>query len=171
MAGFGLSVRASSHAQLDLALFKQAVFRAKGDHDAFWLYSLCFRIGVQPARASERLDAGEVNVVAAFASKAGLQQFVAPFGVPKSGARTGDGSISRRWRALNLVEGLDRGSRTASTVNGPVTRTRLCRGRVGRRASLLGIVAMAASICSRVMPSRISGLFAMDFSVTCGTFL
>ena len=40
---------------------------------------------MKPARAGERLDTGEVDIVAAFAAKTGLQQFVAPFRVPQRG--------------------------------------------------------------------------------------
>ena len=77
-----------------LGAVQEAVFGAEGDHNTFRLHSLRFSICVQPACAGQRFDTGEVNVLAAFAAKASFQQFVAPFGVAKSGARAGDGSIT-----------------------------------------------------------------------------
>ena len=81
-------------------MIKQAVLRSKGNHDALWLHALGLRIGVKPARASERLNAGEVDMVAAFAAQAGLQQFVAPFGVPERGSRPRDGGIQQGRRCM-----------------------------------------------------------------------
>ena len=141
MAGFGLSVRASSHAISTWRCSKQAVLGAKGDHDALRLTPLRFSIGVQPARAGQRLNAGEVDVVAAFAAKASFQQFVAPFACA---AAWGQSARQRRQRGVahggnqpRLLalrcnpptsmssSDLTVGAGTASTVNGPVTRTRL----------------------------------------------
>jgi hypothetical protein len=78
---------------LNLPRIKQAVFGPKGDDDALWLYALRLRIGVKPARAGERLNTGEVNMVAALAAQAGLQQFVAPFRVPQRGSGPRDRGI------------------------------------------------------------------------------
>ena len=132
--------------EFDLPLFEQAVFGAEGNDDALGLCAFGFGVGVQPARAGQRLDAGEVDVVAAFAAKSGFEQFVAPFGVAKRRAGAGDGSIEQwrgawrksasdcwgfaRWpdRGLPISmssSDLTVGAGTASTVNGPVTRTRL----------------------------------------------
>ena len=59
-----------------------------------------------------------------------------------------------------------------STVNGPGTRTTSCPRRAGRTAvSVSAWRAIAASISSRVMPSWMSGFWAIDFRVTCGTRL
>ena len=87
MAGFGLSVRASSHASLDLPLFQQAVLRAKRDYDSLGFDPFGFGIGMQPARAGQRLNAGEIDVLAAFPAQASFQQFVPPFLWRRVGAR------------------------------------------------------------------------------------
>ncbi len=57
-----------------------------------------------------------------------------------------------------------------STVNGPDTRTTFLSS-YGRsnRVSVSAWRAIAASISSRVMPSWMSGFWAIDFRVTCGT--
>ena len=81
MAGFGLSVRASSQASSTCRCSSRAVLGAEGNDDALRLRAFGFRVGVQPARSGQRLDAGEVNVMSALAAQPGLQQFVAPFGV------------------------------------------------------------------------------------------
>ena len=157
--GFGIEFESGEHkdgglraersrffpGQFDLALFEQAVLGAKGDDYALGFCSFRFGVGVQPARAGQRLDAGEVNMMAAFAAKAGFQQFVAPFGVAQRGAIARDGGIEQRRRSMRKSASdswvfrmrsrsappsissseLTVGAGTASTVNGPVTRTRL----------------------------------------------
>ena len=52
---------------------------------------------------AKRLDAGEVDVVAAFAAEAGFQQFVAPFGVAERGAGAGDGGVEQRRRRVAKI--------------------------------------------------------------------
>ena len=44
-------------------MIKQAVFGSKRNHDALWLHPFGFGVGMQPARAGQRLNAGKVDVV------------------------------------------------------------------------------------------------------------
>ena len=86
--------------QLDLALFQQAVLGAERDNDPLRAFSLGFGVGVQPARAGQRFDAREVNMMSAFAPKSGFEQFVAPFGMAESRAGAGDGGVGSMWRGM-----------------------------------------------------------------------
>ena len=72
----------------------------EGDHDAFWLHALRLCVGVKPTRAGEWLDAGEVDMVSAFASKTGLQQFVAPFRMTQRGSRSCDRGVQQGRRSM-----------------------------------------------------------------------
>src|SRR5437667_10797503 len=85
------------------------MFRPEGDNNTFGHFSLCLSIGVEPARASQWFDAGEVNVLAPFPSKTSFEQLITPFAVAESGPGTCDGNISNQWRSLDLVERLDCG--------------------------------------------------------------
>src|SRR6266851_6867698 len=58
---------------------------------------------MQPAGAGERLDTREVNVVPAFAPEAGLEKFVAPFGVTKRWALTGNRRVEKGRRGVAKI--------------------------------------------------------------------
>jgi hypothetical protein len=84
--GLGIKESCFFPGALDLDFVEQAEFGAKGENHALGLCSLGFGVGMEPSGAGQWLDAGEVDVVAAFAAQAGLEEFVAPFGVAEGGA-------------------------------------------------------------------------------------
>ena len=77
----------------DLTLFERGIVGAEGDDDAFGFCAFGFGVGVEPAGAAERLDAGKVDHLAAFAADAGFEEFVAPVGLAEGGAGAGDGGV------------------------------------------------------------------------------
>src|SRR2546430_16662214 len=58
---------------------------------------------MEPAGSGQRLDAGEINVMPAFAAKSGLEQFVPPFFVPESWTGAGDGGIQQWSSSMTKV--------------------------------------------------------------------
>ena len=186
-AGLGTSVCASSRRQLDLALLQRRVLGAEGDDDALRARP---RLRLR-GRRRRRSGGSRPRRAASECRRAARRGRTGCAGRPCRGCRssavrraTRPGAASRRSGrrrrpaagARRLVRrpssGWTAGAGTASTVNGPVTRALALVARAaGRRASPVGVLGDGASISSRVMPSLISGLLAMDLSVTCGTVL
>src|SRR5713226_2650776 len=77
----------------DLSGNERSVVGAKGDDDALGFAVFGFGVGVEPAGAAERLDAGGMDHLAAFAAEAGFEEFVAPVGLAEGGAGAGDGGV------------------------------------------------------------------------------
>ena len=77
-----------------LALLQRRVLGAEGHEYTARLVLLRFRVGMQPAGAGQRLDAGEVDHLFALGADAGAQQFPAPFMLPQGLTGTGDGFIA-----------------------------------------------------------------------------
>lgn len=96
--------------ELDLVGVQRAVLGAEGDDHALGLDALGFGVGMQPAGAGQGLGAGEINMMAALAAQAGLEQLVAPLGMAESGAGAGDGVVGGRRRRGDFIEGADGGS-------------------------------------------------------------
>ncbi|QUV92411.1 hypothetical protein [Chloracidobacterium aggregatum] len=85
---------------------------------------------MQPATAGKRLQAGKADILPVLPANAGAQEFVAPLGLAQRLAGAGNGRIGLQgdWpvaptSANNSSTDFTAGAGTASTVNGPVTRT------------------------------------------------
>jgi len=164
--GFGMEGAGFFPGGFDLAGFERGVIRAEGDDDAFGFYAFGFGVGVEPARAAEGDDAGEIDGLATFATDAGFEEFVAPIGLAKGGTGTGDGGVEersggvaevgQRWRFLiEIVDGFD--------VGGGAGFDGEWAGDAGRGVVGEGLVVEGFS------PG--GSLLAMDLRVTWGTFL
>src|SRR6266851_9159869 len=102
----------------DLSGNERGVVGTEGDDDTLGLAVFGFGVGVEPAGAAERFDAGEMDHLAAFAAEARFEEFVAPVGLAEGGAGAGDGGVG----GYGLDGGGERGRKSRSLT--PVRKRR-----------------------------------------------